>query len=64
MRRVQEQLGFGTKVVWILDPDARNVIVHYPGNGDRVVEENEEIAEDVLPEFRCRVADFFTLPGR
>jgi len=64
MRRVREQFRFGTKVVWILDPDARNVIVHFPG-GDAVVEEEEELtAEDILPAFRCRVAEFFNRPGR
>jgi Uma2 family endonuclease len=65
MRRIYEQLGFGTRVVWILDPDARNVIVHYPGNKDRVVEEGQELTgNDFLPDFRCRVAEFFALPGR
>jgi Uma2 family endonuclease len=65
MRRVQEQFRFGTKLVWILDPDARNVIVHAPGGEDCVVEETEELTGNgILPDFRCRVAEFFNLPGR
>ncbi len=65
MRRVLEQFQFGTRLVWVLDPDARNVIVHYPGNRDRVAEENQELTgNDILPDFRCRVAEFFALPGR
>jgi len=65
VRRVKEQIRFGTKLVWILDPDAKNVVVHYPDGTDRNVEENEELTgNDVLPEFRCRVGDFFALPGR
>jgi Uma2 family endonuclease len=65
MRRVQEQFHFGTKLVWVLDPDARNVIVHAPGGVDRVVEEAEELnGNGILPDFRCRVAEFFVLPGR
>jgi Uma2 family endonuclease len=67
--RVREQLRFGTRLVWVLDPDARNVLVHQTGNKPEVVEEKlvperEELTgEDVLPDFRCRVADFFALPG-
>jgi Uma2 family endonuclease len=65
MRRVHEQFRFGTRLDWVLDPDARNVIVHYPDGRDRVVEENEELTgNDVLPDFHCRVAEFFALPGR
>jgi Uma2 family endonuclease len=65
MRRVLEQFQFGTRLVWVLDPDARYVIVHYPGDRDRVVEEGEELTgNDILPDFRCRVTEFFSLPGR
>jgi Uma2 family endonuclease len=64
MRRVREQFRFGTRLVWVLDPDARNVIVCRPGQEDRVVEEDEELTgDDVLPDFRCQVAEFFNLPG-
>jgi Uma2 family endonuclease len=65
MRRVREQLRFGTKLVWVLDPEARNVIVYRAGKEPYVVEENEELTgEDVLPDFRRRVAAFFALPGK
>ncbi|MCI0459130.1 MAG: Uma2 family endonuclease [Gemmataceae bacterium] len=65
VRRVEEQFRFGTLLVWILDPDARNVVVHYPNDKDRAVEENQELTgNEVLPDFRCRVAEFFNLPGQ
>jgi Uma2 family endonuclease len=64
IRRLQEQFRFGTKQVWVLDPDARNVIVHYPDRPERSVEETQELAEEILPEFRCLVVEFFNLPGR
>jgi Uma2 family endonuclease len=64
-RRVREQKRFGTRLIWVLDPDARNVIVSQGGKEDQVVEADEDITgEDVLPDFRCRVADFFALPGK
>jgi Uma2 family endonuclease len=69
-RRVREQLRFGTRLVWVLDPDARDILVYQPGQQPGVVEEKvvgekEELTgEGVLPDFRCRVAEFFALPGR
>jgi Uma2 family endonuclease len=69
-QRVREQLAFGTRLVWVLDPDARNVMVYQPGNRPGVVEEkvvresDELTGEEVLPDFRCRVAEFFRLPGQ
>jgi Uma2 family endonuclease len=64
MRRVREQLRFGTKLVWVVDPEARNITVHGPGKEPLVFEETEELTgDDVLPDFRCRVAEFFELPG-
>jgi Uma2 family endonuclease len=63
-RRIRDQLRFGTALVWVVDPEARNVTVYRPGREPYVVEETEELAgEDVLPDFRCRVAEFFAMPG-
>jgi Uma2 family endonuclease len=65
MRRVREQKRFGTRLIWVLDPDACNVIVCQPGREDKIVEAEEELTgEDVLPDFHCRVAELFALPGQ
>lgn len=65
MERVADQLRFGTRLVWVIDPEARNVTVFQPGREPYVVQENEELTgEDVLPDFRCRVAEFFAFPGK
>jgi Uma2 family endonuclease len=65
MRRILEQKRFGTRLIWVLDPDARNVIVYQSGKDDKVVEEAEELTgEDVLLELRVRVAELFALPGQ
>jgi len=64
MRRVREQKRFGTRLIWVVDPDACNVIVCQPGKEDKILEADEELTgEDVLPDFRCRVAELFALPG-
>jgi Uma2 family endonuclease len=65
MRRVREQLGFGTQMVWVVDPEARNITVHQRGKEPLVFEETEELTGgDVLPGLRGRVAEFFVLPGQ
>lgn len=63
--RIKEQLLFGTKIVWLVDPEARNVTVYRPGKDFYVVEEHGEMTgDDVLPDLRCKVAEFFQLPGQ
>jgi Uma2 family endonuclease len=62
--RVREQLRSGTKMVWVLDPEVRTVTV-YSLQKYYVVDDTEELTgNDVLPDFRCRVAEFFALPGQ
>ena len=64
-RRVQEQLRFGTPLVWVLDPDASNVTVYRSGQPYYILEQNEELTgNDILPDFRCKVAEFFAMPGQ
>lgn len=65
MERITDQLHFGTKLVWLIDPEARNVTVYRPGKEPYVVRESQELTgDDVLPDFRCRVAEFFVMPGQ
>ncbi len=64
MRKVKDYLNGGVALVWVIDPETRNVTVHRSGQELRIIEEQEEITgEELLPDFRCRVADFFRLPG-
>ena len=63
--KVLEQKRFGTRLIWVLDPDARNVTVYQPGKEEKLVRETEELTgEDVLPDLRVRVAELFALPGQ
>ncbi len=64
MRKIMDYLQNGVELVWLIDPETRNVTVHRPGKQPYVVEENQELTgDDVLPGFRCRVDDFFALSG-
>ena len=63
-RRIHEFLQAGIRLVWIVDPEARDVTVYRPGEAPYSIEgERELMGEDSLPGFRCRVSEFFFLPG-
>jgi Uma2 family endonuclease len=65
MRRVREQLDFGTKMVWIVDPEARNLTIHQPAREPLILEEDQELpCDEFLPGFRCKVAAFLPCPAR
>ena len=63
-RRVSQYLHRGVPLVWVVDPPARSVSVYRPGQEVYTLVEAEELTGDnVLPDFRCKVVDLFTLPG-
>ncbi|MCI0641819.1 MAG: Uma2 family endonuclease [Gemmataceae bacterium] len=65
MLRIKEQLMFGVKIVWLIDPEKHAITVYRLDKLFYQLKEHEEITgEDVLPDFRCKVAEFFTLPGQ
>lgn len=64
MRRINDLLRAGVQLVWLIDPEDRNVTVHRADRPCQVVEEGEELTgEDVLPDLRIAVADFFYWAG-
>jgi Uma2 family endonuclease len=58
--KVREYLAHGTRMVWVVDPEDRNVTVYRQAAEGRLLWEDATITgEDVLPGFACRVAEFF-----
>ncbi len=62
---VEEKVGVwlaaGRLLVWVVDPESRTVVVHRTGTDPVTLHEDQEIdGGDVIPGFRCRVADFFS----
>lgn len=58
--KVAEWLAAGTAMVWALNPRRRTVTVYRSLTDITVLTENDELTgEDVVPGFRCRVADIF-----
>jgi Uma2 family endonuclease len=63
--RVTQMLQLGVRLIWVVDPETRDVSVYRPGVDPYVAEESQDLTgEEVLPDFRCRVADFFGVPGK
>ncbi len=60
LARIEELLRAGIDLVWLVDPDERNATVFRRDKAPHVVGEDGELTgEDILPDLRCRVADFF-----
>jgi Uma2 family endonuclease len=62
--KVQEFLGAGVPLVWVVNPEQRTVEIHRAAGAGTILRENDEITgEDVIIGFRCRVGDFFLPPA-
>ena len=51
-------------LVWVVNPDTRTVLVYHANRRVERLGENDELtAPDLIPELRCKVADLFSLPS-
>jgi Uma2 family endonuclease len=65
-RKVVEYLDAGVSLVWVINPEARTILIRRRnGTVDWLREHDELRGEDVLPGFVCRVSSLFpeTLPA-
>lgn len=63
LQRINQLLRRGVRLVWLLDPEDRNVTIFRSGELPQLVEADEEVTgAEVFPDLRCLVADFFALP--
>ena len=57
---VAQYLAAGTRLVWVVDPQARGVVVHRPEAPAIALDAAARIdGADVLPGFECNVSAFF-----
>jgi Uma2 family endonuclease len=64
-QRVDQYEALGIPLIWVVDPDQRAVHVYRPNELRKRLEESDDLTGNgVLPDFRCKVADLFTLPGQ
>jgi Uma2 family endonuclease len=62
-QKVDEYLKAGTRLVWVVNPVVRTVLIYRADGSIGGVRESGELdGEDVIPGFRCRVADLFATP--
>jgi Uma2 family endonuclease len=60
-RKVEQYLSADFRLVWIVDPNTRVVVIHrVDGSVSKLHESDEITGEAALPTFRCRVSEFFT----
>jgi Uma2 family endonuclease len=63
-RRVNDFLRAGVRMVWVVDPETRKVAVHRALRPPFTLDGDQQLTgDDVLPDFRCRVSDLFSIPG-
>lgn len=61
--RVRDLLRAGTRLVWILDPNAETASVRRPGREPLALSPDDDLdGEDVIPGFRCRLSSIFRDP--
>jgi Uma2 family endonuclease len=58
--KVEAWLSAGASAVWVVDPKRRSITVHHSLKNVTTLSEDDELeGRDVVPGFRCRVADIF-----
>ena len=59
-RKIDQYLEAGVRSVWVVDPDARTLIQHRPGEAPQTLSDPDAtVVEPVLPGFSCRVRELF-----
>lgn len=61
--RINQYLKRGIPLVWVIDPEDRNVLVYSQNRESKTLDETDDLNGDgVLPDFQCKVSDFFAWP--
>ena len=63
--KIEEYRKAGVKLIWVVVPNTKTVTIHrLNGSTDELREADELSGEDVVPGFRCSIADIFRTPIR
>jgi Uma2 family endonuclease len=58
--KIEEYLTAGVRLVWVVHPDVQRVDVYRLDGSTAILRTNDELnGENVVPGFRCQVADLF-----
>jgi Uma2 family endonuclease len=62
--KVHEYFAAGVRQVWLVSPEHRTIIIYRsPTETTILSEEDDLVSEDLLPGFRCPIADLFRRPA-
>jgi Uma2 family endonuclease len=62
--KVDDFMGAGVRLIWVINPVARTVRIHRANGTIGLLREQDELdGEDVLPGFRCPVRELFPPAG-
>jgi Uma2 family endonuclease len=63
-KKVEQYLKNGFKLVWVVHPNTKTIVIHRAdGSIGKLHEDDEIVGEAILPGFRCKVAEFFAQPA-
>jgi Uma2 family endonuclease len=63
LEKVEEYLGAGFPLVWVVDPPTKTVTIYRADGSTTKLREKDEITGELaLPAFKCKVAEFFVMP--
>jgi Uma2 family endonuclease len=58
--KIDDWLGAGVQLLWIVDPFRHTVTIYQPGHDPTLVGEHGTLEGDpLIPDFRCPMADIF-----
>jgi Uma2 family endonuclease len=64
IEKINDYLRTGVRLLWVVNPATRSLTVYQPDQPQSRLDETRELTGGtVLPAFRCRILDFFLLPG-
>jgi Uma2 family endonuclease len=64
LKRIAKFLQKGVAMAWLIDPEDETLTIFMPNKEPVVLERDEDVSGlKLLPDFRCKVADFFVMPG-
>ncbi|MFM9963422.1 MAG: Uma2 family endonuclease [Planctomycetaceae bacterium] len=63
--KIDEYRKAGVKLIWVVVPNTKTVTIHRLDGSTQELRESDELSgEDVVPGFRCPVAEIFRTPVR
>jgi Uma2 family endonuclease len=58
--KVSDWINAGVCLMWVVYPDTKSVVVHYPSGKAKTLKESDTLdGDDVLPGFACQVGEIF-----